>query len=148
MAELNYTHRAATQRKNSSDRCLNNIRVLESSQPEYRRENRRCSNCKERHYLTEQPLDRNNLFCTNCGALTPLRSVRYDRGLAAPAIQQPAGQTGGIIQSQVEGGPRSRRPRGIHSNKAENPLVKQLSDRGMQIVDSQYIEPVPQESSY
>ena len=101
-----------------------------------------CQNCKSRHELVELKTDNKNLRCSHCGALTPIRSLRHTRGLAAPAIQQ---DVTAIAQPKgVEMG-RNRIPEGIHSNKQKNPFEEQLLRKGFQIMDSQYYEPVPQE---
>lgn len=93
-----------------------------------------CGNCKQRHYLIERKTDRNNLFCTNCGALTPIRSVRHERGLAAPAIQI---AQAAMVQSKAS---FVRKPRGL--TEKHNPLADALEAKGMQVVDSEWHEPV------
>jgi hypothetical protein len=73
----------------------------------------------------------------NCGALTPLRTVKHGRGLAEPAIQN-LEQTA-LIQSDkpnVKG--RDRRPRGIHTNK-KNELEESLISKGFQVIDIQEV---------
>lgn len=95
-----------------------------------------CYNCKERHYLIERKTDRNNLFCTMCGALTPIRSVRRERGLAAPSIQNEAT----AIAQPKQQKPGQRRPHSL-TEKHGNPLAEALEAKGFQIIDSQYNVP-------
>ena len=101
-----------------------------------------CLDCKSRHTLVELKTDNKNLRCTHCGALTPIRSLKHSRGLAAPAIQS---LSTGIAQPKNAALGRNRIPSGIHSNKQKNPLEEQLLKKGFQIMDTQYVEPVPQE---
>ena len=129
-------------RTRNTERLTSNIKVLEEGLFEQPLHNTTCQSCKERHYLIERKTDNKNLFCTKCGALTPIRSLKHTRGLAAPAIQQDA--TAIAQPANVKMG-RNRIPEGIHSNKQKNPLEEQLLSKGFQIVDTQYIEPVPQE---
>lgn len=103
-----------------------------------------CHNCKERHYLIERKTDRANLFCMKCGALTPIRSIRRERGLAAPSIQ--AEQTA-IIQPKLASNAITRRPRSM-TEKRTDPVVQTLEAKGFQIIDSQYIEPEAQQEPY
>lgn len=93
----------------------------------------RCEHCKERTFLQPKKGDNNNLFCLNCGNLTPVRTIRHARGLTAPTIQQPTA----IVQSQAT----KRKPRGINRDKSE--LEQALLNRGYQIIDVNYVEPVP-----
>jgi hypothetical protein len=76
-----------------------------------------CHSCKQRHYLIERKTDNKNLFCTHCGALTPIRSVKHGRGLAAPPIQ--LGQQTAITQSKNVRVGRDRLPSGIHTTNKE-----------------------------
>jgi hypothetical protein len=96
---------------------------------------KRCSNCKQVHYLIDNK-DNKNLFCTHCGALTPIRSIKHLRGLAVPTIQQP--NSTGILQPKNAAA--DRRPAGI--KRPTNPLELEIINQGFQIIDSQYIEPV------
>jgi hypothetical protein len=138
-----------------------NIKILESGLDDGNDSNVntnkdvRCRNCKEWQYLVEQQTDRNNLFCTHCGSLTPLRTIKHSRGLAAPAIQQSTRNlSSSILQSKSEvttGGARSRRPHGIHDKpraSAAQHIINTLTKQGFEIVDSQYTEPTPTESNY
>lgn len=113
----------------------------------------RCRNCKEWQYLVELNTDRNNLVCSHCGSLTPLRTIKHSRGLAVPAIQQSTRNlSSSILQSKSEatgGGAQRRRPHGIHSNKPNVPTLNALVNKqGFEIIDVQYLEPVKQESDY
>ena len=130
-------------RTRNTERLSSNFKILEEGlldgEPLH---NTTCQSCKQRHYLVERKTDNKNLFCTHCGALTPIRSLRHTRGLAAPQIQQ---DVTAIAQPKgVEMG-RNRIPEGIHSNKQHNPVEEQLLKKGFQIMDTQYYEPVPQE---
>ena len=100
-----------------------------------------CYNCKERHYLVERKTDKNTLFCSRCGALTPIRSIRRERGLAAPAIQ--IEQTA-IAQPRDKSTSAARRPRSM-TEKRIDPVVQTLEAKGFQITSSQYIEPEAQQ---
>lgn len=93
-----------------------------------------CHNCKQRHQLIERKTDRKNLFCTNCGSLTPIRSVRHERGLAAPAIQL---EQAAMVQSRDK---FMRKPRGL--TEKHNPLRDALEAKGMQVSESEWYEPV------
>lgn len=79
--------------------------------------------------------DDKNLFCTNCGERTPLRSVKSGRGLAAPSIQQPAT----IVQSEKLKGKKTRTPHGINRDKSE--LEQALLNRGYEVIDSTNVGP-------
>lgn len=123
------------------ERKSDHIKILESdSYSLSKNHGYQCSNCKERYQLIQKKGDNNNLFCTNCGALTPLRTVKHSRGLAAPAIQM-LERTAAVIQSDkpnVRG--KDRRPKGINSDK-KNELEESLISKGFQVKDSQTIEP-------
>ena len=123
------------------NRLTSNYKVLEEGllDGQHPLQNTVCSNCKQRHYLVEKKTDNKNLFCTHCGALTPIRSVKHGRGLAAPAIQNQ--QTAIAQPTKNIGIGKNRIPAGIHSNKQKNPLEDMLIKKGFQIIDSQYIEP-------
>ena len=122
-----------------------NVNILETGEPTTHSDIR-CRNCKEWSFLVQQQTDRKNLFCTRCGALTPIRSLKHSRGLAVPSIQQSAAETGQLLQPR-DVKPGSRTPRGIHTTPP-NPIVNALMSKGFQIIDSQYIEPTPHESEY
>jgi hypothetical protein len=123
------------------ERKSDRIKILESDSLTLSKRNHgyRCLNCKEQYQLIANPGDKNNLKCLNCGALTPLRSVKHSRGLAEPAIQT-LEQTA-LVQSDkpnVKG--RDRRPKGIHTNK-NNELEQSLISKGFQVTDIQVVEP-------
>jgi hypothetical protein len=121
------------------ERKSDHIKILESDSATLSRNSGyQCINCKERHYMVAKKGDNSNLFCTNCGHLTPLRTIKHGRGLAAPFIQQPTA----IIQSESKIRGRDRKPRGVNSDK-KDPLVESLISKGFQIIDSQTIEPTP-----
>jgi hypothetical protein len=122
-------------------RRTSNFKVLEEGLLDQPLQNIICHNCKQRHHLIERNIDTNNLFCTHCGALTPIRSVKHSRGLAAPAIQ--SGRTAIAQPKRNVAMGRNRLPSGIHNNKQRNPIEQMLIDKGFEIVDSQSIEPVP-----
>jgi hypothetical protein len=136
---------ASLQRKNrpKHNRLTSNFKVLEEGLLEQPLHNIVCHNCKSRHELVELKTDNKNLRCGHCGALTPIRSLRHTRGLAAPQIQQ--ADLTAIAQPENVPMGRNRIPRGIHSNKQKNPFEEQLLNKGFQIIDTQYVEPVPQE---
>lgn len=97
----------------------------------------RCQNCKERDFLVKKSSDDSNFFCTNCGQPTPIRSVRTNRGIAAPTIQQkPA-----IVQSENARNQlgSQRRPKGINRQRSE--LEQALLSRGYEVSNSSTIEP-------
>ena len=123
------------------NRLTSNFKVLEEGLFDQTVDNTICQNCKSRHDLVALRTDNKNLRCNHCGALTPIRSIKHGRGLAAPAIQL---QETGIAQPKTAMG-KSRLPEGIHSNKQKNPFEEQLISKGFQIIDSQYIEPAAQE---
>lgn len=95
----------------------------------------RCMHCNERYYLTENKGDIHNLFCTECGGLTPLRTIKHARGLSAPSIQQ---QTA-MVQSRNNISGIDRKPKRINSKK--NPLEDDLIKQGYTVINSDYIEP-------
>jgi hypothetical protein len=102
-----------------------------------------CIHCKERHYLT-QSKDTIHLRCGNCGGLTPTRTAKHSRGLAAPAIQQSFNETAAtLVQSKKYESARDRKPKNVNDNrnKKENPLEKYLIERSKSIIDIQYDEP-------
>ncbi len=109
----------------------------------------RCVNCKERYQLIQKKGDNNNLFCMNCGALTPRRTVKHGRGLAEPAIQNEE-QTA-LVQSDKQNvrGRDRRKPAGIHSGK-KNPLEESLISKGFQVIDSNQtiVEPTTTTTDY
>jgi transcription elongation factor Elf1 len=120
----------------SRKRKRDSIKVLDTS-PSTSQElarNYQCINCKERNYLTFKA-DTIHLFCTNCGHLTPTRTAKHSRGLAAPVGQQ---QTFIVQSKNVEKG-TDRRPYGI--NRKKNPLEESLIQKGYTVIDSQTIEP-------
>jgi hypothetical protein len=133
---------ASLQRKNrpKHNRLTSNFKVLEEGLLEQPLHNTLCQSCKQRHYLVELKTDNKNLKCTFCGALTPIRSLRHTRGLAAPQIQQ---DVTAIAQPENVPMGRNRIPQGIHTNKQKNPFEEQLLSKGFQIIDTQYVEPVP-----
>lgn len=122
-------------------RRTTNLKVLEEGLLDQPLQNIVCHNCKQRHNLIETKTDTNNLFCTHCGALTPIRSVKHSRGLAAPAIQQ--GRTAIAQPRKNVATGRNRLPHGIHTNRQRNPIEQMLADKGFEIMDSQYYEPIP-----
>lgn len=130
----------------SLQRKTDRIKVLEEGMTDKPLRDMLCHNCKQRHYLVERKTDINNYFCTNCGALTPIRSMRRERGLAVPSIQQ-SGQTA-IAQptttKDATGRSRDRKPKTLLRNHKSNPLEESLINKGFQIVDSQYNEPTAQ----
>ena len=128
--------------RQQNNRLTSNFKVLEEGLLEQPLRNIVCHNCKSRHELVELKTDNKNLRCGHCGALTPIRSLRHTRGLAAPQIQQ---DVTAIAQPKNVQTGRNRIPAGIHTNKQKNPLEEQLLKKGFQIIDTQYIEPVPQE---
>lgn len=124
-----------------------NINILENGEP-VTHSDIRCRNCHEWQFMVEQQTDRKNLFCSKCGALTPIRTVKHSRGLAVPAIQQHPQESGQLLQPRdVSGAGHGRTPHGIHTTPP-NPVVNALMSKGFQIIDSQYVEPTPQESEY
>lgn len=122
------------------ERKSDHIKVLESdSYTLSRNHGYRCLTCKEQYQLIPNPGDKNNLKCLNCGALTPLRTVKHSRGLAAPSIQML--ERTAVIQSDkpnVRG--KDRRPKGVNTDK-RNPLEEPLISKGFQVTDIQTIEP-------
>ena len=138
MAESNYVRRVTQKRQPTRG-----FKVLEEGLLDQPIRDTICQNCKSRHELITLKTDTNNLRCLHCGALTPIRSVKHGRGLTAPAIQNQ--QTAIAQPTKNIGIGKNRIPTGIHSNKQKNPLEEQLIKKGFQIIDTQYIEPVPQE---
>lgn len=99
-----------------------------------------CIHCKERNYLQETK-DTAHLRCSNCGGLTPLRTAKHSRGLAAPAIQQENYMLSTIVQAKNYG-VGNRKPQSINDrDKTENPLERYLLEKGYNITDIQYDEP-------
>lgn len=94
----------------------------------------RCDHCQERSFLKSVKGDNNNLFCTNCGNRTPVRTIKHSRGLAAPSIQQPTA----VVQSTL-GKHRTRKPQGVNRDKSE--LEESLLSRGYEIISSYHVEP-------
>lgn len=117
-------------------RKIDKIKILESDSPSLAALDKgvRCMHCTERYYLVEKKGDVNNLFCTYCGGLTPLRTIRHSRGLTAPSIQQ----TTAIIQAKPENTGFHRQPKPI--NKKKNPLEEQLINQGLTVLSSDYVE--------
>lgn len=117
-------------------RRLDSIKILDlSSERANEYYNIRCSNCRERHYLITRPDDNYFLFCTNCGQRTALRSIKRERGLAAPAIQEKTV----AVQSTHLKKAKDRRPRGL---KVKNTALEEyLLSKGFTVVDVQYNEP-------
>lgn len=116
-------------------RKRDSIRIVESSDsPGIAALDRgiRCMHCNERYYLIEKKGDIHNLFCTECGGLTPLRTIKHARGLSAPMIQQQST----AVQSRDD---NKRRPTPI--NRKKNPLEEQLIKQGYTVINSDYIEP-------
>ncbi len=129
------------------ERKSDHIKILESDSATLSRNHGfQCLNCKERYQLVQKKGDNNNLFCLNCGALTPRRTVKHGRGLALPAIQQTQQDQTGIAQASAAATSnnrgRDRKPKGIHSGK-KNELEESLISKGFQVTDVQTIEPSP-----
>lgn len=122
------------------ERRSDHIKIVESDSTRLSRSSgHQCSNCKERYQLIILPTDLNNLFCSNCGHTTPVRTVKHGRGLAAPSIQQPTA----IIQSKNPTSAKDRKPQGINRGKKKDPIEQQLINQGFQVIDVQTIEPRP-----
>src|SRR6266487_6793816 len=69
--------------------CIKEVLESDSTAFSLRGSGFQCVNCKERYYLIDKKGDNNNnLFCINCGHLTPIRTIKHSRGIAAPSIQQ------------------------------------------------------------
>lgn len=94
----------------------------------------RCSNCKERHYLVELANDNKNAFCKNCGHLTPLRILKYLRGISAPNIQQ--GSI--VVQPSSDKAKASNRKPTSMRNITTDPAIQLIGTKsGIEIIDSQ-----------
>ena len=114
------------------------IKVLDvaASTQDLARSGLQCHNCKERHYFVPRAGDNLNLFCTNCGSLTPIRTIKRSRGLSAPVVQQ---QTV-IVQNSANKTIAKRKPKGVNDGK-KSELEQSLIEKGFTVIDSQTIEP-------
>lgn len=126
------------------ERKSDHIKVLESDSASLSKSSGlQCIHCKERQYMIQKQGDINNAFCTNCGNLTPLRTIKHSRGLAAPSMQEPTTIVQPTEKGQIKKGSQ-RIPKSINTktnNKEEYSAEKYLTDRGYTIIDSQYVEP-------
>ena len=95
----------------------------------------RCVNFKCRHDFVRRAQDPSTgIFCAHCGHLTPVRQVKFDRGLMAPPTQQETV----IAQNERKG----RKPRRINDDgRHDNELVKYLESKSLTVIDSQVINP-------
>jgi hypothetical protein len=83
--------------------------------------------------MQEHKGDINNLFCSYCGGLTPIRSIKQPRSLIAPSIQQ----TTTVILSNKEANEMKRKPQGV--NRKQSDLERYLSQRGRTVLQSDTI---------
>ena len=94
-----------------------------------------CINCSERYYFIELESDNNNVFCTYCGHLTPIRQLKRLRGIQAPDIQQ---GTSSIIQASSDKAKAGKRRPISMINKPIDPAIESLAQSGnISIIDSQ-----------
>lgn len=116
------------------ERRLDHIKVLESDSNILSKNTGQCIHCHERHYLIQKIEDLNNMFCTNCGNVTPLRTIKHSRGLSAPSIQQET-----IVASAKSSmRAKNRMPRGI--DRKPNELAKSLLEKGFQVIRSDTLD--------
>ena len=134
MIPMSSTARPTSAEDKGLKRKRDSIKVIDSSSAGIAALDRgiRCMHCNERYYLTEKKGDIHNLFCTECGGLTPLRTIKHARGLSAPMIQQQSM----AVQSRDN---NKRMPKRINSKK--NPLEDDLIRKGYTVINSDYIEP-------
>src|SRR5215216_236171 len=96
----------------------------------------RCSNCRERYYFVELPDDNQNLFCTNCGAKTPLRTMKHLKDITGPTMQGKKSSI--VVQPSIETRGSNRRPSSMINDKVSDPHIESLKNRsGITIIDSQ-----------
>lgn len=133
---MSWTVRPAATDDKPLKRKRDSIKVIDSSSSGIAALDKgiRCMHCNERYYMQEKKGDIHNLFCTECGGLTPLRTIKHARGLSAPSIQQHTA----MVQSRDTSG-TNRRPKPI--NRKKNALEHDLINKGYTVIDSDYIEP-------
>lgn len=122
----------------------------ESGTPDRALQETNCHNCHERSYLLRRELvdPKGTLFCTRCGSLTTVRSIKKQRGLAAPTIQQSAAHTG-IAQQHLttEQKTEARTPQSLLHRRIKNPVIESLLKRtGIQLLDSNTDDPTVYEA--